>query len=443
MKRVLLSLIAIMLLGVTFAQKGQNTRKNTFGIHFFLNDFNTGRALDTAKLGDVLDRDEYYKPSLMSPGFAISLSRGLIPNLDLRAMFAASFEDYPFKNKPGLGVNSFLGELDASLLLKIVNDKHWVIPYISAGIGGSVYKDNIGAIAPIGVGVQLNLFHETYIDYTSQYRLGITDKTTNHLFHSLGIVGNIFTKKEEPPVVVTPPIITKKDTDNDGIVDDEDECPNDAGSAALKGCPDRDSDGIADKNDNCPDKAGTAKYNGCPVPDSDGDGLNDEQDRCPNQAGVARYQGCPIPDGDNDGVNDEEDKCPTVPGVRENQGCPEIKDEDVKKVEYASKNIYFATGSAKLLTKSYKPLDDVAGILNNATGLKLSIDGYTDNTGTPEKNQTLSQARADAVMTYLASKGVSESAMTSTGHGQDDPVADNKTAAGRAKNRRVELKISY
>jgi len=433
MKRVLLSLIAVMLLGVSFAQKNQNTRKNTLGIHFFLNDFNTGRALDTATVKEVFDRDEFYKPSLMTPGFAISFSRGLIPNLDLRATLGVSFQDYPFKNKPGTGFNSFLGELDASLMLKIVNDKHWVVPYVSAGVGGSFYKDNIGAIAPIGVGFQLNLFHETYVDYTSQFRLGITDNTTNHLYHSLGIVGNIFTKKETPPEIVTPPIITKKDTDNDGIVDDEDDCPNDAGSVALKGCPDRDGDGIADKNDNCPDKPGVAKYNGCPVPDSDGDRLNDEQDRCPNQAGVARYQGCPIPDGDGDGVNDEDDKCPTVAGVASNQGCPEIKEEDVKKVEYASKNIYFATGSAKLLTKSYKPLDDVASIINSHSGLKLSIDGYTDNTGTPEKNEALSQARADAVKTYLASKSVSDDAMTATGHGQEDPVADNKTAAGRAK----------
>ena len=442
MKRVLLSLIAVMFVAVSFAQKASTTRKNTFGIHFFLNDFSTGRALDTGKVKDVLDRNDWYKPSLMSPGFAISLTRGLLPNIDFRGTFSASFEDYPFKKKNTTGQHSFLGELDASVNLKAVNDKHWVIPYISAGIGGSIYKDNIGAVAPVGIGLQLNLFNETFVDLASQFRLGITDNTTNHLYHSLGIHGNIFNKKEEVKEVV-PPIITKKDSDNDGIVDDEDECPNDAGSAALKGCPDKDSDGIADKNDNCPDKPGTAKYNGCPVPDSDGDGLNDETDKCPNQAGVAHYQGCPIPDGDGDGINDEEDKCPTVAGVRENQGCPAIKQEDIQKVEYAAKNIYFATGSAKLLAKSYKPLDEVAKIMTDNNGLKLNVDGFTDNTGDAEKNSALSQSRADAVKAYLVSKGVSDGTMTAEGHGSDDPVADNKTAAGRAKNRRVELKISY
>jgi dTDP-4-amino-4,6-dideoxygalactose transaminase len=76
-----------------------------------------------------------------------------------------------------------------------------------------------------------------------------------------------------------------------------------AGEVALSGCPDKDKDGIADQNDKCPDVAGTAKYNGCPVPDSDGDGLDDEND-----------------------------KCPAVAGKPENHGCPAIKQEIVKKV---------------------------------------------------------------------------------------------------------------
>jgi len=73
--------------------------------------------------------------------------------------------------------------------------------------------------------------------------------------------------------------------------------------------------------------------------------------------------------------------------------------------------------------------------------LRLNIEGYTDNTGTAEKNLALSQSRADAVEAYLVKKKIDGSRMTATGFGQDNPVADNKTAAGRAKNRRVELKL--
>ena len=72
--------------------------------------------------------------------------------------------------------------------------------------------------------------------------------------------------------------------------------------------------------------------------------------------------------------------------------------------------------------------------------LQLDIDGHTDSQGKPEKNKILSDNRAASVKTYLASKGVEESRMTAAGHGLDMPIADNKTAAGRTKNRRVEMK---
>jgi OmpA-OmpF porin, OOP family len=443
MKRIVLSIIAICMLSATFAQKNPLIRGKNVQIHFFLQDFPSGRALDTAKIKDVLDRGDWYKPSRLSPGFAVSAAKGIFPKIDVRATFAASFEDYLFKNRPQFGVNDFLGEFDLALNLKAVNDKHWVIPYISAGIGASYYKGYIGAIAPVGLGLQVNLFNDAFIDLQSQMRLGITDNTTNHLYHSIGVIGLLGAKKMEEPKVVTPPIITKKDTDNDGIMDDDDACPNEAGSAALKGCPDKDGDGIADKNDNCPDKAGVEKYQGCPIPDSDGDGVNDEEDKCVNQAGVARYQGCPIPDSDGDGINDEEDKCPNVAGVAEQQGCPAIKEDVVKKIDYAAKNILFESASAKLKSSSFKGLNEVVKLLNENPDVNLNIDGYTDNKGEDEMNQTLSQNRAESVKAYLAGKGISADRMTATGHGKEDPIADNATATGRAKNRRVELKLGY
>ena len=74
---------------------------------------------------------------------------------------------------------------------------------------------------------------------------------------------------------------------------------------------------------------------------------------------------------------------------------------------------------------------------------KLSINGHTDNVGNAEKNQKLSEDRAAAVKAYLESKGVDASRLSSAGFGQDQPVADNKTKAGRAKNRRVEFKVRF
>jgi len=235
------------------------------------------------------------------------------------------------------------------------------------------------------------------------------------------------------------------DTDGDGILDKDDKCPTVKGFAKYLGCPipDTDKDGINDEEDKCPTVPGVARYQGCPIPDTDKDGINDEEDKCPTVPGVARYQGCPIPDTDGDGINDEEDRCPNLPGVRENQGCPVIPEAIKKRINLAAKNILFETGKSILRPSSFKGLNDVAKIMQEYPDVELAIDGHTDNVGSDEMNQTLSDNRANSVKTYLVNKGVAESRITATGHGETMPVADNKTAAGRQQNRRSELTLSY
>ena len=239
------------------------------------------------------------------------------------------------------------------------------------------------------------------------------------------------------------------DTDGDGINDEEDKCPGQAGTAKYNGCPipDTDGDGINDEEDKCPNQAGTAKYNGCPIPDTDGDGINDELDKCPNQAGTAKYDGCPVPDRDGDGINDELDKCPDVAGTAANNGCPEekpeVSDKISKVVSTNAQNIYFTGTTTTLMTKSNASLNNIVKILNENPDLKVKIEGHTDNAGNDDANMTLSTNRAEAVKTYLVNKGISEDRITTEGFGETTPIADNNTATGRTKNRRVEIKVMY
>ena len=112
------------------------------------------------------------------------------------------------------------------------------------------------------------------------------------------------------------------DGDGDGVPDIDDDCPTEAGEAALNGCPDGDGDGVADKDDECPDEAGVAALNGCP--DGDGDGIADKDDECPAEAGPASTNGCP--DRDGDGIADKDDECPDEAGIAARNGCPELKE---------------------------------------------------------------------------------------------------------------------
>ncbi len=267
-----------------------------------------------------------------------------------------------------------------------------------------------------------------------------TIETWNLTTIRAGIALKVGVGRKLPPPP-PPPMPVVLDRDGDGVLDIVDRCPDIPGTAALQGCPDRDGDGIADMDDKCPDVFGLARYQGCPIPDTDKDGVNDELDKCPTVFGLARYQGCPIPDTDGDGVNDEEDKCINEKGPASNFGCPIISAEIIKRVKLAAENIFFETAKSTLLAKSFAKLNDVVSILKDNPSFKVQIDGHTDYVGSDEYNHTLSHERAASVKAYLVSKGIDESRLSSLGYGEEKPIADNTTAAGRAKNRRVEMTL--
>ena len=441
MKKILLVFLALGLFTTMFGQ-GEYKKRPSFGIHYVLNDFSTAANLRTAGLTSILKTKEWHKTKNMTSGLAVSYIQGLSNNLDFAGTLSGAFFDYPVPNRPTFTDRSLVLEGAVTANLKLLSDKYWFNPFVTAGIGGSKYRGYYAAMIPVGVGLQINVFDEVFVLMNSQYRMPITENGAYHFYHSIGIAANLTKKKEPVPVVIPIPVVEPpKDRDGDGILDSLDRCPDVKGLASLQGCPDRDGDGIADIDDKCPDVPGLARYQGCPIPDTDKDGINDEVDKCPTVFGVARYQGCPVPDTDGDGVNDEEDKCINEKGPASNYGCPVIDVKIIERINKAAQNVFFSTGSSKLLAKSFSKLNDVVTILKDNPTYRVNIDGHTDNTGKADKNQTLSEARAASVKAYLVSKGIDESRLTSTGYGQDKPVADNKTAAGRAKNRRVEMTV--
>lgn len=122
---------------------------------------------------------------------------------------------------------------------------------------------------------------------------------------------------------------------------------------------------------------------------------------------------------------------------------PLIQKEVKEKIDLAAKNIFFKTGSYELLPKSFLSLNEVVEILKQNPSLKLSIEGHTDNVGTPKSNQVLSENRANAVMQYLVSKGIDSNRISTIGFGQTRPIDTNETAHGRSNNRRVEFRLNY
>lgn len=223
------------------------------------------------------------------------------------------------------------------------------------------------------------------------------------------------------------------DTDGDGVPDYLDKCPNVPGT--VDGCPDRDGDGVADKDDACPDVAGLKSLQGCP--DADGDGVPDHLDKCPNTPKGVKVdaKGCPV-DTDGDGVADYLDKCPTVKGPASNNGCPvEVK------AEYYEKVVYFRFNSSRVDRKAIETLNEVVDKMKELPAVNANISGHTDNIGSDAINQRFSERRANAVKKYLVSKGIDESRIVTTGLGESAPVDTNDTKAGRANNRRAEIKI--
>jgi len=299
------------------------------------------------------------------------------------------------------------------------------VPYLTAGVGFIGLNENyFGSNAGGGAVYHFNHIVGARIDGRGWFS---GDAPATDRFHHLEVTGGIVVK-----------FLGDSDRDKDGIDDDQDQCPlkpeDRDGFEDSDGCPeaDNDSDGILDADDKCPlkpeDKDGDRDEDGCPeedkkppkpiVIDSDKDGIPDEKDRCPQQA------------ENKNGVEDED-------------GCPETKVIITrKKIEIGDK-VYFETDKDVIKEESHGILDAVAKVLTDYPHiLMIDIHGHTDNRGSGEYNQELSQRRADAVKAYLVETGKVDAArLSAKGFGQSKPLQEGDDEAAWSKNRRVEFII--
>jgi outer membrane protein OmpA-like peptidoglycan-associated protein len=352
----------------------------------------------------------------------------------------------------------------------------------------------VGATFPVGDRWQLRL------DGRQAVMPGRMDGTTATAYQlQIAVGGRLAPSRRSEPVrieVVAEPEPPRPDpnldSDGDGIPDRLDKCPNEPelfnGFEDDDGCPeqDPDGDGIFGAADQCPndpeDKDGFQDADGCPDPDNDGDGIPDTRDACPDQPetfnGIDDEDGCPDEDGDNDGVLGSQDQCPDEPedidGFQDDDGCPDedddgdgrpdvidacprepetlngFQDDDgcpdeippqVAELTGVIPAIQFRAGTATLQRSSFAVLDRVVALLKAHPAVRLHISGHTDDRGVAGANVLLSRSRAEAVRRYLIDKGIAADRLEATGHGAERPIADNKTAGGRAKNRRIELAL--
>lgn len=218
------------------------------------------------------------------------------------------------------------------------------------------------------------------------------------------------------------------DTDRDGILDGVEvrtrtnPLSRDSDSDGLEdGTEDVDRDGIVDAAETDPRRGDTDRDG---VPDAD-----ERYDARMNPRGLNR-------DRDGDGVDDEDDACPGSPRGAEvgQNGCA------ILAATFEMRGIEFRPGSARIAPESEPVLQRLLEILDDNPTVRIEITGHTDNQGNRRRNIRLSEQRADAVRRWLVRAGVRRNRIETAGRGPDNPVADNDTEEGRARNRRIEIR---
>ncbi|MBO9728422.1 MAG: OmpA family protein [Chitinophaga sp.] len=339
------------------------------------------------------------------------------------------------------GISTFKTDIDWSAAVSGVfsianinwlNKQSSIIPYVSAGAGAIAFKPTIATangtetavlnsdggkthrelFIPVGVGAKFVVARGVNIDlaynvnFVNSKKFDGIDNGTKDKFSTarLGVEFALGKKHKPQLAVVNPAAQLAMDLwDKNAALKNSLEASDSRNQAAIDGLKKE----VADMK-----------------LDTDGDGVPDYLDKCPNTPAGTKVDGagCPLP----------------TPQVVKEKII--ITEADKKVVKDAIDNLEFDLGKATIRPTSFASLDKVASLLVEKN-FSLKLAGHTDNTGSAATNMRLSKERAESIKAYLVSKGANASRIEAVGYGSSQPIASNKTAAGRQQNRRVEFTL--
>lgn len=441
------SLLVSSLLGLSAAASAQNMGADTTN-RFQKRSFRTwsiglnGGILSASTIFNNEDNGDFKNPQI-SWGYGAYVKKQFLPGFGIQADFMAGTVKgvrantlpSPSDAQDNSSYNTRIdwsGSLNANFTVAnlSLNQKHNILsPYLTAGAG---YMFSSAHVRNTPGGNSTDYYNNWFIPVGAGFKLGLSRMVNIDLGYTVsfvktrnfdGVIGPLNDRFSYAHAGIEIALGKKKSP----------QLQNFSAIAAIR------EESAAESNE-LRSRLATAEQNR----------LRDEEQYAAAAAQLAKD----MADDDGDGVANKFDKCSgtmanaTVDGA----GCPLkvpapivrekviVTEADRKVVGEAIKNLEFELGKATIKETSYPTLDRVADLLVQKN-FSLKLAGHTDNTGSMALNLALSKNRAEAVKAYLVSKGANASTIEATGYGPNQPIASNKTAAGRQQNRRVEFSL--
>ena len=499
----------------TLAQPGNNKKPSTIGFHVFYNDFNTAQQIRTTSLKNVIDNKLWSKLSSMQVGVGFNYLKGLTKKIDVKGTMDGSYVDYLYQSGATNGSSKFLLTTQAMVNAKMFSDNKTIVPYLTGGVGFSIYNGKSGFYLPAGAGLQFNFFNEAFVFTNTQYRIALSPDVNYHFNYSVGIATSLGSKskKEKTPSTVVAP---EKDKEPEAVVakipiknilvkvtDEATGQPLQNVDITLSSTDGKKINGSTDAN-------GTMAYKEITAADytisgrlnnintsvqkiiagnfaSEGNDLKinlTHSDPRFTLSGSVVNKSTNLPEGNVEVTvtnatqsrnNTQQSKASdgtfsvqlepgsdftivgkkasylsniekaSTKGLNRSTTLYLKLELDIQEVTAAKNiilnNINFETGKTTINTTASSDLGKLVQFLKDNPSLKLEIQGHTDNVGSVATNNKLSQKRANSIIDYLVKSGIAKSRLIAKGYGSTQPIADNKTAEGKARNRRVEMKL--